>query len=103
MNLCRIEILIAVAAFALCYLLLQGYNFNQKAFAHLYTHKTYEPNLASLSKHEAPMWWKDSKFGIFIHWGLYSVPGFAPTEYMWSERENVDNVTWYKNHPYAEW
>jgi len=103
MNLCRIEILIAVAAFALCYLLLQGYNFNQKAFAHLYTHKTYEPSLASLSKHEAPMWWKDSKFGIFIHWGLYSVPGFAPTEYMWSERENVDNATWYKNHPYAEW
>ena len=43
------------------------------------------------------------KFGIFIHWGLYSVPGFAPTDFMFSERENIDNVTWFKHHPYAEW
>jgi alpha-L-fucosidase len=26
-----------------------------------------------------PQWWKDAKFGIFIHWGVYSVPAFAPT------------------------
>ena len=23
-------------------------------------------------------WWSDAKFGIFIHWGVYSVPAFAP-------------------------
>ena len=26
-----------------------------------------------------PQWWKDAKFGIFVHWGIYSVPAFAPT------------------------
>ena len=25
-----------------------------------------------------PEWWTDAKFGVFIHWGVYSVPAFAP-------------------------
>ena len=25
-----------------------------------------------------PQWWSDARLGIFIHWGLYSVPAFAP-------------------------
>ncbi|HTU68612.1 MAG TPA: alpha-L-fucosidase [Steroidobacteraceae bacterium] len=25
-----------------------------------------------------PTWWSDAKFGVFIHWGVYSVPAFAP-------------------------
>lgn len=28
---------------------------------------------------QCPQWWKDAKFGIFVHWGVYSVPAFAPT------------------------
>ena len=31
----------------------------------------------SLSKHQTPQWFRDAKFGIFIHWGVYSVPAFA--------------------------
>jgi alpha-L-fucosidase len=31
----------------------------------------------SLQKYETPEWYKDAKFGIFIHWGLYSVPAFG--------------------------
>ena len=31
----------------------------------------------SLRKYEAPDWYKDAKFGIFIHWGAYSVPAFG--------------------------
>jgi len=38
----------------------------------------YLPNWESLDKRETPEWWKDAKFGIFIHWGLYSVPAYAP-------------------------
>lgn len=34
----------------------------------------YEPTLESLSQHPLPRWWDDGKFGIFIHWGPYSVP-----------------------------
>lgn len=36
---------------------------------------------ATLKKYEAPDWYKDAKFGIFIHWGLYSVPAFASEWY----------------------
>jgi alpha-L-fucosidase len=31
----------------------------------------------SLQKYEVPEWYKDAKFGIFIHWGVYSVPAFG--------------------------
>ena len=36
------------------------------------------PQWSSLDQRETPSWWKDAKFGIFIHWGLYSVPAYAP-------------------------
>lgn len=38
----------------------------------------YEATLASLDLHGVPEWWRDAKFGIFIHWGPYSVPAYAP-------------------------
>jgi alpha-L-fucosidase len=31
----------------------------------------------SLKAYEAPLWYQDAKFGIFIHWGVYSVPAFG--------------------------
>lgn len=37
----------------------------------------FRPDWESLQKYEVPEWYKDAKFGIFIHWGLYSVPAFA--------------------------
>jgi len=42
----------------------------------------YEANWASLDKRPTPEWYLDAKFGIFIHWGIYSVPGWgAPKQY----------------------
>ena len=38
----------------------------------------YEPNWASLNKRKIPAWFHQDKFGIFIHWGVYAVPAFAP-------------------------
>jgi len=35
----------------------------------------------SLQKYEAPEWYRDAKFGIFIHWGVYSVPAFGSEWY----------------------
>ncbi len=35
---------------------------------------TYEANWESLKKHETPEWFLDAKFGIYCHWGPYSVP-----------------------------
>ena len=37
----------------------------------------FRPDWESLQKYEAPDWYKDAKFGIFIHWGVYSVPAFG--------------------------
>jgi len=37
----------------------------------------FRPDWESLQKYEAPEWYKDAKFGIFIHWGAYSVPAFG--------------------------
>ena len=34
----------------------------------------YRADWATLVKYQAAAWYKDAKFGIFIHWGVYSVP-----------------------------
>jgi len=49
----------------------------------------YQPNWDSLDKRPTPAWFQDAKFGIFIHWGLYSVPSWAaagvPKEQQYAE------------------
>jgi alpha-L-fucosidase len=37
----------------------------------------YEANWASLDTRACPDWYEDAKFGIFIHWGVYSVPSWG--------------------------
>lgn len=49
---------------------------------------------------EVPSWYLDAKFGIFIHWGAYSVPAWALPI---GELGAVEEKTWFKNNPYAEW
>ena len=49
--------------------------------------KRYEPNWQSLTRHPAPEWLMDAKFGIYAHWGVYSAPAFA-TE--WYGKEMYD-------------
>ena len=41
----------------------------------------YQANWESLSKYKTPEWFRDAKFGIFIHWGVYSVPAFGSEWY----------------------
>jgi alpha-L-fucosidase len=55
--------------------------------------KRYEANWASIDSRPVPAWFEDSKFGIFIHWGLFSVPAWGPTA--------KNNVGIYDR--YAEW
>jgi alpha-L-fucosidase len=38
--------------------------------------RLYEPTWESLNEHKAPQWFSDAKFGIFVHWGVYSVPAY---------------------------
>jgi alpha-L-fucosidase len=38
----------------------------------------YQPTWASVDRRPTPAWFTDARFGIFIHWGTYSVPSYAP-------------------------
>ncbi len=37
----------------------------------------YQQSWDSLKNHACPEWYRDAKFGIYFHWGLYSVPAFG--------------------------
>jgi len=54
--------------------------------------QVYQANWTSLDKRPVPAWFTDAKFGIFIHWGVYAVPAWAPA--------NEDIGVYAK---YAEW
>lgn len=41
----------------------------------------YRDNWESLSAYQVPEWYRKAKFGIFIHWGIYSVPAFGSEWY----------------------
>ena len=60
----------------------------------------YLPTWNSLHEHRLPEWYDKSKLGIFIHWGLYSVPAFAPPV---AELGSIPDTEWYTCNPYAEW
>jgi len=49
--------------------------------AHAQNFERYQSNWESLKKYQVPDWFKDAKFGIFIHWGVYSVPAFRSEWY----------------------
>src|SRR5512140_2058372 len=48
------------------------------AFAGLLGQAPYQPSWESIDKRPTPAWFQEAKFGIFIHWGVYSVPAYAP-------------------------
>ena len=53
--------------------------------------------------HQAPEWFHDAKFGIFIHWTIGAVPAFAPQHGSLPEliRDHPEDIQKYS--PYAEW
>jgi alpha-L-fucosidase len=52
--------------------------------------KIYEPNWSSLRSHVTSQWFRDAKYGIYTHWGIYAVPARGP------------NATWYPYNMYRE-
>ncbi|MEM6344091.1 MAG: alpha-L-fucosidase [Bacteroidota bacterium] len=55
----------------------------------------YEPNWESISNYKIPEWFTDSKFGIFIHWGAYSVPAYGSEWYprRMYEKDSIRNAS----------
>ncbi|MHB9031597.1 MAG: alpha-L-fucosidase, partial [Anaerolineae bacterium] len=64
----------------------------------------YRPTAASVTRHPLPNWFEDAKLGIFIHWGLFSVPAWAPPS---GEITHIIKEqgwkAWFTNNAYAEW
>lgn len=46
-------------------------------------HGRYTPDWASLDTRPLPAWYDEAKFGIFMHWGVYSVPSFGSEWFWW--------------------
>lgn len=59
----------------------------------------YRPDWSSLAEHEAPRWFGKLKFGVFIHWGLYSIPAHGNE---WYSRnmyiQDKEEWHWHRKH-----
>lgn len=55
------------------------------------TAQEYEPTWESLDSRPMPEWFGDAKFGIFIHWGVYSVPAWIRVQ----EGKYASYAEWY--------
>ncbi len=58
----------------------------------------YEANWESIDSRPCPKWFDEAKFGIMLHWGVYSVPAWSPkgtySEWYWSSMNDKDGETW---------
>jgi len=71
---------------------------------------TYQENWTSVGKHNpAPDWFKDAKFGIYFHWGVYSVPAYGYEWYPRNMYNKAGNSGEYQHHmatygdPFGDW
>ncbi len=60
------------------------------------TTDAYKPTWESLAQHQVPDWFKDAKFGIYAHWGVYCVPGFNSEWY--PKRMYIETSPVYRHH-----
>lgn len=66
----------------------------------------YAPTWESLDSRPIPSWFDDAKFGIFIHWGVYSVPAWgakgAYAEWYWHDLVDGNIPEWQKHLKHKE-
>ncbi|NXA52884.1 FUCO2 fucosidase, partial [Nothocercus julius] len=43
----------------------------------------YEPTWQSLDARPLPAWFDEAKLGVFVHWGVFSVPSFGSEWFWW--------------------
>ncbi|MBC8375918.1 MAG: alpha-L-fucosidase [FCB group bacterium] len=60
----------------------------------------YSPDWESLKQHETPEWFRDAKFGIYTHWGPYSVPAYYTEWYPHGmyEKDGFRNKDFFGHH-----
>ncbi|XP_006862365.1 PREDICTED: tissue alpha-L-fucosidase [Chrysochloris asiatica] len=47
------------------------------------TYRRYTPDWTSLDARPLPAWYDEAKFGVFVHWGVYSVPAWGSEWFWW--------------------
>lgn len=57
----------------------------------LVTSGKYEPTWESIDSRPLPDWYDEVKLGIFIHWGVYSVPSFGSEWSWWNWKGKVSH------------
>ncbi len=62
--------------------------------------KPYEPTWRSLCAHAVPDWFRDAKFGIYTHWGPYTVPAYGGGSDALVGKRGSYNSAWYPRHMY---
>jgi len=62
-----------------------------------------DPVLDALNARPLPAWYDDAKFGVFIHWGLFAIPGFAPKLGSIGDAFRLDYDHAVAMTPYTEW
>jgi len=63
----------------------------------------YEPTWQSLRQQQTPQWLRDGKFGIYTHWGPYSVPAYGPNGTWYSHRIYMRPDSEQRKHHEATW
>ena len=60
---------------------------------------TVKPEWESIKQnYRVPVWFRDAKFGIMMHWGLYSVPAHGSEWYVRYMYGNPDFIKWHSEH-----
>lgn len=62
----------------------------------IFAQPQYQLTWESLQKHPVPQWFADAKFGIYAHWGVYSVPAFDNEWY--PHNMYIEDSKVYKHH-----
>ncbi|KAJ5642465.1 hypothetical protein N7490_006465 [Penicillium lividum] len=76
-------------------IVIEGHNVMSTSYAFNATYglglpgQLYGPSYESVYTHESPSWFDNAKYGIFIHWGVYSVPSWA------NSGSKEDYAEWY--------
>lgn len=63
----------------------------------------YSPDWVSLCSRPCPTWFRDAKFGIYTHWGPYTVPGYGGgSDALCGKGQHEFNGAWYPQRMYRD-
>lgn len=59
-------------------------------YGFIFGSSSYQPTWDSLDQRPLPQWYDESKFGVFMHFGVFSVPAVISEWFVWYWRNATD-------------